>query len=58
MIRINVNECYLCGTCVGTCPVGVLSIKSNGWEIDHEGCIECERCIEVCPVGALFNGED
>ncbi len=58
MIKINEDECYTCGACVGVCPVGVLAIESGEWKIDHEGCIDCGFCVDVCPVGALYEDNE
>ena len=53
MILIDSNKCDLCGTCVGVCPVNVISMSVSELSIDQETCIDCRRCTWVCPVHAL-----
>ena len=42
------DECIMCGTCEGECPVG-----EGKYEIDADACIECGSCAAACPVGAI-----
>jgi ferredoxin len=41
-----------CSACVDACPVGVLSLRDNGWEL-AAGCTGCGRCAAACPTAAL-----
>lgn len=53
---VNVNEdtCIGCGACVGTCPVGALSMNGDGKSVCDEGtCIDCGACVSSCPVEAI-----
>jgi len=55
-IRINLNECNLCGACVENCPRYLYRIHSDRLHIvvdfDKE-CIMCMHCASVCPTGAI-----
>ncbi len=57
MIMINKGVCDFCGTCIGVCPVDVISIERHELKIDPDSCIECLVCIHVCPVDALSEDE-
>jgi ferredoxin len=50
---VNQEECIGCGTCVGSCPVSVISMNDEGKAFVNEGCIECNTCVEVCPVSCI-----
>lgn len=42
--------CINCGTCVGQCPAGALSLGADKrvlWNPD--ACVQCDTCIHVCP---------
>lgn len=51
---VDKNKCIGCGTCVGVCPVGAVSIDETGKaKIDETICIKCHTCESICPVGAI-----
>ena len=41
-----------CSDCANACPVGVLSLRDDGWEL-ASGCTGCGRCAAACPTSAL-----
>jgi len=45
-------ECTGCGTCVGVCPVGAISLD-QGRACVGEQCKGCGRCASACPQGAI-----
>lgn len=47
------DECIMCGTCAGECPVGAISEGEGKYEIDPDTCIECGSCAAACPVSAI-----
>ena len=47
------DECIMCGTCEGECPVGAIAEGEGKYEIDADACIECGSCAAACPVGAI-----
>jgi NAD-dependent dihydropyrimidine dehydrogenase PreA subunit len=47
------DECLMCGSCEGECPVEAISAGDDKYEINPELCIECGSCAEVCPVEAI-----
>lgn len=57
---INPDACIGCQICIGTCPVGAISMtEDNKALIDPEKCILCGLCVASCPVGAIVTvGED
>lgn len=51
------NSCVGCGACEAQCPVGAISMTSDGKaQIDPEKCIDCGSCAGVCPAGAIEEG--
>lgn len=51
---IDTDECTACGSCVDTCPMGVLEIEEDvAAVVDEESCIACGACMEECPSGAI-----
>lgn len=51
---VNPDTCIGCRICVGTCPVGAISItEDNKACIDPELCIQCGLCAASCPTGAI-----
>jgi nitroreductase/NAD-dependent dihydropyrimidine dehydrogenase PreA subunit len=56
IIKVDENLCIGCGSCVRTCPGGLISPgergpvpNANSWEL----CIDCGHCVTVCPTGAM-----
>ena len=54
IVRINVDECVLCGECVPACPYGAIH-----WPREDEPPVKCDECggepacVPACPVDAL-----
>jgi coenzyme F420 hydrogenase subunit beta len=54
--------CTQCGTCVGVCPTGAVSLTWDlrvGYRlrIDEQSCSDCSRCYQACPGPGLdFTG--
>ncbi|WP_424356659.1 EFR1 family ferrodoxin [Methanocella sp. MCL-LM] len=46
------GKCNGCGTCVKTCPAGVIKLTAGrpGWDWRCQGCM---RCINICPRRAI-----
>jgi coenzyme F420 hydrogenase subunit beta len=43
--------CHRCGSCVGICPTGVLTVESDGYPTikSLSSCTDCDLCVKVCP---------
>lgn len=51
-------HCIGCGSCVGTCPQGAISLQAGegGKQVavvDHSKCVACGKCARVCPAQAI-----
>lgn len=53
MIHVLEERCTGCGTCVGVCPTGALSLRDGRVDVDGELCTCCEACVAVCLQQAL-----
>ena len=47
------TSCKKCGTCVETCPLGLVTLDEDGVHIDRKSCDRCGKCVEACIQGAL-----
>lgn len=52
-VKIDVEKCVGCGTCVEECPSDALSLEDEIAIVDDDLCTECGLCVEVCPSEAL-----
>lgn len=52
-IKVNKEKCTGCRICVDVCPVGAISIDSNGKAQIDERCTFCRLCIKECPENAI-----
>ena len=53
-VTVDKDTCIGCGACVGTCPVGALSLDADGKsECNEDTCISCLSCVGTCPVSAI-----
>ncbi|MGA1192376.1 MAG: Coenzyme F420 hydrogenase/dehydrogenase, beta subunit C-terminal domain [Bdellovibrionota bacterium] len=43
--------CHRCGSCVGICPTGVLSLDDEEYPTVQKlsACTDCDLCVKVCP---------
>ncbi len=56
---ITGDLCHRCGSCVGICPTGVLSVNEDDYPevINLSACTDCNLCVQVCP-GDEFNWQE
>ena len=51
-IKINLDNCTGCGSCVAVCPFGVITLV-DGKAVIGEGCTLCGACEETCAFEAI-----
>ena len=47
------DACVKCGTCVDTCPLGIITEGDDKYVIDADQCVECGSCAAACPLEAI-----
>jgi ferredoxin len=52
-VRIVLEKCKKCLSCVDVCPVGAISQKNDEIVIDKKKCLECGCCASSCPNDAI-----
>ena len=52
--EVRLDNCKVCGVCVKSCPVGVISDQNGVIKFDYSKCILCLCCHEFCPENAIF----
>ena len=57
-IKVDLEKCTGCGTCVDTCPVEVFELVDVGGEekasaVNESECIVCMACEVSCPESAI-----
>ena len=57
-IKVDLDKCLGCGSCMENCPVGALELDDKGGYDKHaqvypQNCMACHTCEIYCPVGAL-----
>lgn len=60
---MNISEfqqCSNCGACYNICPVGAISVRSDGFfyspTVNGSLCVNCSKCVGVCPVNREIGG--
>ena len=57
-VKVDVEKCTGCGTCVDTCPVAVFELQETGEKtmsvvVAEDECIVCRACEVQCPEQAI-----
>lgn len=53
-VLLHEDKCDACLTCVGTCPIGIISEEKGALKVTHtEDCTECGDCVISCHTTAL-----
>ena len=57
-LNVDKNKCKGDGTCVETCPIGIIRMGEKDRlphpvEWAEKTCIKCGHCVSICPHGAL-----
>jgi nitroreductase/NAD-dependent dihydropyrimidine dehydrogenase PreA subunit len=47
MIKVDLDKCIGCGTCVADCPAANITVK-EGKAVHGKWCLECGHCAAVC----------
>ncbi len=55
-IRIEIENCILCGLCMRSCPSRAIRVdrKAGTWTIERFDCVQCGFCVATCPKKCLF----
>jgi len=53
-VKLDIDLCVDCGSCISVCPTNALSFDKNKKLVfDEEKCVLCRKCIDACPRKAL-----
>lgn len=54
LIRVDIEKCTGCGTCINACPFGAIELRDYKAFIT-EACTLCGACIDSCPEEAIID---
>ena len=53
-IKVDIDKCDGCGTCVDVCPVGVFELREGkSTVVNPDECLVCRACEAQCPNNAI-----
>ncbi len=52
-VKVDVDECVGCGTCVDECPQEAISMNDGDIAVIGDECTDCGLCVEACPTAAI-----
>ena len=52
-IKIDLEKCTACESCVEVCPVDAITMDNNKAKVDEETCVDCGTCVDECPSEAI-----
>lgn len=51
---VNKKLCVACGTCLGACRLGAISISDGvNASVDFKKCVGCGMCSKLCPASII-----
>ena len=53
VVKIDIEKCTGCGSCVDCCPSEALKVENEKVEVDADACVDCGVCVDECPEEAL-----
>jgi NAD-dependent dihydropyrimidine dehydrogenase PreA subunit len=54
MVKVDIERCSGCETCIEVCPSEAISMVNGHAYIDLDECIECGSCAAECPEEAII----
>jgi len=53
-VKVDVDKCTGCGTCVDVCPAGVFElVEGKSSPVNMDECLACHTCESQCPENAI-----
>ncbi len=56
-VKVDLDKCTGCGTCVESCPSEALTVENEKVVVDEDACVDCGVCVDECPEEALAMDE-